>query len=124
MALLGGHSLGRCHKERSGYDGPWQEAPTFFSNEYYKAITTREWVKRELSDGLWQWVDKANPDIMMLPIEISMVKDEKFKPYFELYAKDTAKFFEDFATAFKKLIELGVPFTGKEKEYVFERVNM
>lgn len=61
---------------------------------------------------------------MMLPIEIDMLEDEKLKPYFELYAKDTAAFFEDFANAFKKLIELGVPFTGEEKEYVFERLNM
>lgn len=61
---------------------------------------------------------------MMLPIEIAMLHDEKLRPYFELYAKDTPKFFEDFAAAFKKLIELGVPFTGEEKEYVFERLNM
>ncbi|CEP18033.1 hypothetical protein [Parasitella parasitica] len=124
VALTGGHSLGRCHLDRSGYEGPWQEAPTFFSNEYFKAITSREWVKRDLPNGLWQWVDKANPEVMMLPIEITMLEDEKLKPYFELYAKDTAVFFEDFANAFKKLIELGVPFTGDEKEYVFERLNM
>lgn len=60
---------------------------------------------------------------MMLPIEITMYNDKKFRPYFDLYAKDSDKFFEDFAKAFKKLIELGVPFTGKEKEYEFKRVN-
>ncbi|KAI9359412.1 heme peroxidase [Pilaira anomala] len=125
VALIGGHVLGRCHLDRSGYDGPWQEAPTFFSNEYYKAITSREWVKRDLpTKGLWQWVDKNNPEVMMLPIEISMLHDEKLGPYFQLYAKDQDKFYHDFALAFKKLIELGVPFTGKEKEYVFKRVNV
>lgn len=115
--------LGRCHFERSGFEGPWQEAPTYFSNEYFKAITTREWVKKKLPNGGWQWSDKANPDVMMLPIEITMLEDEKLKPYFELYAKDEKLFFRDFAAAFKKLIELGVPFTGKEREYEFERVN-
>lgn len=124
VALIGGHVLGRCHLERSGYDGPWQEAPTVFSNEYYKAITSRDWVKRDLpTKGLWQWVDKNNPEVMMLPIEISMLHDEKFAPYYQLYAKDQDKFYHDFALAFKKLIELGVPFTGEEKEYVFKRVN-
>jgi cytochrome c peroxidase len=116
--------LGRCHLERSGFDGPWQEAPTFFSNDYFKAITSREWVKRDLPDGQWQWVDKANRDIMMLPIEIAMLEDKDFKPYFELYAKDASRFFEDFGDAFKKLIELGVEFKGDEKEYVFERANI
>jgi cytochrome c peroxidase len=124
VALTGAHVLGRCHKDRSGFDGPWQEAPTFFSNEYFKAITTRDWIKKDLGNGNWQWVDKNNPEIMMLPIEITMLEDKDFKPYFELYAKDTERFFTDFAAAFKKLIELGVPFKGDEPEYVFERLNM
>lgn len=123
VVLTGAHVLGRCHPDRSGYDGPWQEAPTMFSNDYYKVITSREWVKKDLPHGLWQWVDKANPDVMMLPIEIAMLEDKNLRPYYDLYAKDTDKFYEDFAKAFKKLIELGVPFTGEEKEYVFKRVN-
>jgi cytochrome c peroxidase len=34
----------------------------------------------------------------------------KFKPYVQKYAKDEAAFFSDFASAFSKLLELGVPF--------------
>lgn len=33
VALIGAHAVGRCHKDRSGYDGPWTRAPTTFSNE-------------------------------------------------------------------------------------------
>ncbi|CAO3654181.1 unnamed protein product [Mucor hiemalis] len=124
VALSGAHVLGRCHLDRSGFDGPWQEAPTFFSNEYFKAITSREWIKRDLPNGSWQWVDKSNPEVMMLPIEIDMLEDKELKPYFELYAKDMGQFYEDFASAFKKLIELGVEFNGDEKEYEFERANL
>lgn len=36
--------------------------------------------------------------------------DRKFKPWVELYAKDEDRFFTDFAAAFSKLMELGVPF--------------
>lgn len=120
VALVGGHSLGRCHPDRSGFEGPWQEAPTFFSNEYYKAISTRDWVKKDMPSGNYQWVDKNNPDVMMLPAEIYMYNDKEFKKYFDLYAKDEKKFFDDFAAAFKKLIELGVPFKGDEKVYMFK----
>ncbi|KAI8366516.1 heme peroxidase [Blakeslea trispora] len=123
VALTGAHVLGRCHLDRSGFEGPWHEAPTFFTNGYFKSILGREWVKKDLPEEGWQWVDKENPDIMMLPIEITMLEDKKLKPYYELYAKDEKKYFEDFAKAFKKLIELGVPFTGEEKEYVFQRRN-
>ncbi|CAO3702652.1 unnamed protein product [Rhizopus stolonifer] len=73
VALTGAHVLGRCHLERSGFEGPWQEAPTMFSNDYFKVIAQREWVKKELPKGGWQWSDKANPDVMMLPIEITIV---------------------------------------------------
>ncbi|KAG1440170.1 hypothetical protein G6F56_012026 [Rhizopus delemar] len=120
VALTGGHALGRCHPERSGFEGPWQEAPTMFSNEYYKAISTRTWIKKTLANGGWQWVDKNNTDVMMLPAEISMYKDKEFKKYFDLYAKDEEKFFNDFSAAFVKLTELGVPFKGDEKVYRFK----
>lgn len=36
--------------------------------------------------------------------------DKKFKPYVQQYAKDEEAFFKDFAAAFSKLLELGVPF--------------
>ena len=38
VALSGAHALGRCHAENSGYVGPWQGAPTVFSNVYYKLL--------------------------------------------------------------------------------------
>lgn len=39
-----------------------------------------------------------------------MIWDKKFKPYVQEYAKSEEKFFSDFAAAFTKLLELGVPF--------------
>jgi cytochrome c peroxidase len=47
---------------------------------------------------------------MMLPSDMALVWDKKFKKFVELYAKDEDKFFSDFAAAFSKLLELGVPF--------------
>jgi cytochrome c peroxidase len=59
VALTGAHALGRCHPDRSGFDGPWSEQPTVFSNEYFKVISERKWVKKDLANGGWQWVDKV-----------------------------------------------------------------
>ena len=36
VALAGAHALGRCHADRSGFDGPWTRSPTTFSNDYFK----------------------------------------------------------------------------------------
>jgi cytochrome c peroxidase len=40
---------------------------------------------------------------MMLPADMSLVRAPEFKPYVELYAKDEALFFADFASAFSKV---------------------
>ena len=39
---------------------------------------------------------------------MALMEDPEFKKWVLLYAKDQKKFFEDFALAFGKLIELGV----------------
>jgi cytochrome c peroxidase len=38
VALLGAHAMGRCHTTASGYWGPWTNAETTFSNEYFRLL--------------------------------------------------------------------------------------
>ncbi len=47
---------------------------------------------------------------MMLPTDLALIHDKKFKHYVEAYAYDEEQFFKDFAKAFQKLMELGVQF--------------
>ena len=46
VALSGGHTLGRCHKVRSGYDGPWTDGILAFNNDYFKNLMQLEWEPR------------------------------------------------------------------------------
>jgi len=46
---------------------------------------------------------------MMLPTDMVLVQDPKFRPIVEEYARDEQIFFKDFAIAFGKLIALGCP---------------
>ena len=46
------------------------------------------------------------------PSDIALIKDPKFRRWVEVYAKDEDRFFVDFAKAFSKLLELGVPFAA------------
>jgi len=46
----------------------------------------------------------------MVPADLALLSDPAFKKYVDLYAESEEKFFEDFAKAFSKLLELGVKF--------------
>lgn len=111
VALSGAHSLGRCHTDRSGFDGPWTFAPTTFSNLYFQELLNREWVPKQWK-GPHQFVNKDGGEIMMLPSDMALTEDPAFKKWVDIYAADEARFSKDFSSAFCKLTELGCDLQG------------
>lgn len=104
----GAHALGRCHAENSGYVGPWTPTPEVFNNLYFTLLLKANWVPDERQKN-FQYRE-ASGTLMMLPSDLVLIQDDKFKVYVEEYAKGKkgkAKFFEDFSAAFQKLEELG-----------------
>ncbi|KAG0322308.1 heme peroxidase [Dissophora globulifera] len=122
VALMGAHSLGRCHKDRSKFDGPWTDSPTVVTNAFYTELLNRHWVERKW-DGPKQYEDKESKSLMMLPSDMAMLQDKEFKKWIEIYAKDEQKFTEDFAKAIAKLFELGCTFKENSKVYEFKATN-
>lgn len=123
VALAGAHALGRCHPDRSGFDGPWTFSPITFTNDYYKLLTEEKWEWKKWN-GPKQYTDKSTHTLMMLPTDYSLIQDKSFKKYVDLYAKDQNVFFQDFSKALCKLFELGVPFTSNEDaRHVFKRTE-
>jgi L-ascorbate peroxidase len=90
VTLSGGHTLGRAHKERSGFEGAWTTNPLIFDNTYFTELLTGE------KEGLLQ-----------LPTDKALLSDPVFRPLVELYAKDEDAFFNDYAESHMKLSELG-----------------
>ncbi|PON89361.1 Ascorbate peroxidase [Trema orientale] len=90
VALSGGHTLGRAHQERSGFDGPWTNDPLKFDNSYFVELLKGD------SKGL-----------LKLPTDKALVEDPVFRRYVELYAEVEDVFFADYAASHKKLSELG-----------------
>jgi len=94
VALSGAHTLGRAHKDRSGFDGPWTPVPITFDNSYFVEIT------------------KENPDPALLRLEsdMALMDDADNRALVEKYAADQDAFFADYSKAHVKLSELGVSF--------------
>lgn len=107
VALCGAHNLGRTHANRSGFDGPWVPNPTRFSNTYFQLLLEEDWKWGKSPAGLDQFYDEDG-DMMMLPADMSLIKDPEFRKWVEKYAEDKELFFDHFAKVFAKLLELGV----------------
>ncbi|VEU34085.1 unnamed protein product [Pseudo-nitzschia multistriata] len=113
VALMGAHAMGRCHTQDSGFWGPWTFAETTFSNEYFRLLVEERWSPKTMHEGKpWTGPDQfedSTGKLMMLPVDLMLIMEPAFKKYVEVYAKDEDKFFTDFASAFGKLLALGVP---------------
>ena len=106
----------------SGFDGPWTFSPTTFTNDYFKLLLSEYWYQRKWN-GPKQYYDYKTASLMMLPTDLSLIQDKKFKKYVEQYAKDQDLFFKDFSAAFEKLLELGVPFNPETPSMDFKPVE-
>lgn len=73
-------------------------APVFF---FLSRRVQKQW------KGPTQYEDGSKA-LMMLPTDLVLIKDEKFKEWVVKYAADEALFFKDFSAAYKKLTENGV----------------
>merc|ERR1712046_389714 len=114
VALSGAHALGHCHTDRSGYWGPWTRSPNSFNNEYFRLLYEETWsIKKTHNGGAWTGplqFESADGKLMMLPSDITLIKDPEFEKWARKYKDDEELFFKDFTKAFVKLTEAGVKF--------------
>jgi cytochrome c peroxidase len=115
VALSGAHALGRCHKDRSGFEGPWTFSPTILTNDYFRLLLDEKWAWNPKA-GLAQYEDVKTKSLMMLPTDLALIKDRDFVKWVKVYAKDNDKFFADFSAVVTRLFELGVPFVVSEND--------
>lgn len=95
VCLIGAHTLGRCHIDRSGYWGPWNKAENKFNNALFSFLLDMKWTQKKTHEGKrWKGpMQYENPsgELMMLPSCIAMIEDEVMKEYVVMYARDQVR---------------------------------
>lgn len=109
VALIGCcHGLGGCHARYSGFNGTWTRKLFTWDNGYFKALLEENWCLGVVPEiGIEQYYNE-DKSLTMLNTDIEFLKCPEFKRWVEIYANNEAFFNEQLATAFAKLLELGV----------------
>lgn len=131
VCLSGAHTLGRAFKERSGLveEGYGSKRGTKYTGGTHRARRDgvegvgmsggKSWTKRWLSFDNGYFSEKlvasrlggkADDQLISFETDEAVEKAAGFKEWFQLYAVDEGKFFEDYAKAHKKLSEVGSKF--------------
>ncbi len=87
VALNGAHTLGRA------YGVYFTNNPLQFDNQFFVSLLQAE-------------KDNSNP--IALDTDLYLIKSPETRSFVELYAQDEAKFFEDFANSFQKLLSFSL----------------
>lgn len=69
VALMGSHTLGFAHQDRTGFQGRWTQNPHVFDNTYYKEVLLGERSK-----------------FLKTPVEHLLVQNSELKKLCEAYA--------------------------------------
>jgi len=107
VALSGAHTVGKCHLDRTGFEGPWTENTLLWDNSYFKDLLTKKYDEETTSAGYKQNRCPVT-GTMMLVSDLALVQDASLKKHVEEYAKDQNLWFADFTKAWIKLQENGV----------------
>eukprot|EP00931_Biecheleriopsis_adriatica_P029171 TRINITY_DN17364_c0_g1_i3.p1 TRINITY_DN17364_c0_g1~~TRINITY_DN17364_c0_g1_i3.p1 ORF type:complete len:475 (+),score=85.95 TRINITY_DN17364_c0_g1_i3:88-1425(+) len=101
----------------SGFEGPWTNTPTKWSNNYFKNLLNHQWEKHIGPGGHWQWRIKTMPNDprMMLTSDIALLFDFRYKALVEEFANNMTALDEAFDKAWTGLTTNGGSWSSMRK---------
>ena len=103
-ALLGGgHTMGKMHVERSGFEGSWTSTPQQMNNEYFKNLLDEVWSPFVVKDSGKNMYKAEGKDLFMLKTDMFLRWDSQFLAISQKFAEDNEYFLEQFSLAWSKI---------------------
>merc|ERR1719329_1408596 len=84
VALSGAHTVGRCHAERSGFDGPWTSNPNKFDNGYFTELVRKTYQPETSTKGKPQHRCPASKTMMLIS-DLALLSDPALKTHVDRY---------------------------------------
>lgn len=106
VCLLGAHSIGKMHENRSVVDGKWTQETLYFDNSFFKNLFLLKWTPKVLPNGATVFLSE-DERFTMLPTDMALLDDPEMKKWVEIYANDNERFKTDFGVVFSKLVTNG-----------------
>lgn len=103
VLIGGGHSLGKKHYTRSGFNGPWTPDPTRLSNDYFQTLLSEEWEEFTVPQTGKKQFKAKGKDLFMLKADLMFKIDAEFLAITHEYASDNNLFLDDFAKAWTRM---------------------
>ena len=82
--IAGGHTFGKCHCDRSGFEGAWIFTPTHWSVSYIENLLDLDWFESDAK----QFNNTGNT-LMMLVADIALKKDADYLAALNTYRDDS-----------------------------------
>jgi len=110
--IAGGHTFGRCHKGRSGFEGAWTATPSQWSTQYLSNLLNLNWTRANSSKGLPQFRvdssgDTSDDDLMMLVADFNLKADKTYRAILQSFLDNPEDFKTAFGKAWRKLMQGG-----------------
>jgi len=102
--VAGGHTFGKCHTSRSGFEGKWTHTPTRWSNSYLDNLLNLEWELVDSPGGNGKKQFNHSSGLMMLVADFNMKEDPTYRGFMEEYLSNGEQLKADFGKAWEKLV--------------------
>eukprot|EP00051_Salpingoeca_urceolata_P026673 m.478160 g.478160 ORF g.478160 m.478160 type:complete len:758 (-) comp21053_c0_seq1:38-2311(-) len=100
----GGHSLGRMHIDRSGFNGTWSPTPTKVDNSWFRDLLDQDWELVTVEATGKQLYKARNKDIHRLASDMAFAWDPELAGISEAFAEDNTHFVNTLAHAWTTIL--------------------